>query len=103
MSAGVPSCRVHYGADVFDIQEFPNGTRLLTAPQAEAQSTCVMVMYAVGSRYEDEVERTEDEWRTRTAFPEGSTFVAETGGDKGSVEGRSFTINVLYRDREARP
>jgi predicted Zn-dependent peptidase len=45
---------VHYRADVFDIQHFPNGTRLLTAPQADAQSTCVMVMYAVGSRYEDD-------------------------------------------------
>jgi predicted Zn-dependent peptidase len=45
---------VHYGAGVFELQSFENGTRLLTAPQAEAQSTCVMVMYAVGSRYEDE-------------------------------------------------
>jgi predicted Zn-dependent peptidase len=43
---------VHYRADVFELQEFANGTRLLTAAQAEAQSTCVMVMYAVGSRYE---------------------------------------------------
>ena len=43
-----------YRADVFEIQHFSNGTRLLTAPQAEAQSTCVMVMYAVGSRYEDD-------------------------------------------------
>jgi predicted Zn-dependent peptidase len=45
---------VHYGAGVFELQSFDNGTRLLTAPQAEAQSTCVMVMYAVGSRYEDD-------------------------------------------------
>ena len=45
---------VHYRADVFDLQHFPNGTRLLTAAQADAQSTCVMVMYAVGSRYEDD-------------------------------------------------
>ena len=44
---------MHYRADVFEIQHFPNGTRLLTAAQADAQSTCVMVMYAVGSRYED--------------------------------------------------
>jgi predicted Zn-dependent peptidase len=44
---------VHYRADVFELQTFANGTRLLTAAQAEAQSTCVMVMYAVGSRYED--------------------------------------------------
>lgn len=33
-----------------------------------------------GSRYEDEVERTEDEWRRRTAFPDGATFVAEVDG-----------------------
>ncbi|MDX6542051.1 MAG: hypothetical protein QOI71_3661, partial [Gaiellales bacterium] len=45
---------VHYRAEVFEIQHFSNGTRLLTAPQSEAQSTCVMVMYAVGSRYEDD-------------------------------------------------
>jgi predicted Zn-dependent peptidase len=45
---------VHYRADVFEIQHFSNGTRLLTAPQSEAQSTCVMVMYAVGSRYEND-------------------------------------------------
>ena len=45
---------MHYRADVFELQQFDNGTRLLTAPQAEAQSTCVMVMYAVGSRYEDD-------------------------------------------------
>jgi predicted Zn-dependent peptidase len=45
---------VHYGADVFELQRFSNGTRLLTAPQSEAQSTCVMVMYAVGSRYEND-------------------------------------------------
>ena len=43
---------MHYRAGVFELQHFPNGTRLLTAAQAEAQSTCVMVMYAVGSRYE---------------------------------------------------
>ena len=43
---------MHYRADVFELQQFANGTRLLTAAQAEAQSTCVMVMYAVGSRYE---------------------------------------------------
>jgi predicted Zn-dependent peptidase len=46
--------RVHYRADVFELQRFSNGTRLLTAPQSEAQSTCVMVMYAVGSRYESD-------------------------------------------------
>ena len=40
---------------VFEPQLFDNGTHLLTAPQADAQSTCVMVMYAVGSRYEDDV------------------------------------------------
>ena len=45
---------LHYRARVFDIQHLGNGTRLLTAPQADAQSTCVMVMYAVGSRYEDD-------------------------------------------------
>jgi predicted Zn-dependent peptidase len=45
---------VHYRAEVFETQHFSNGTRLLTAPQSEAQSTCVMVMYAVGSRYEDD-------------------------------------------------
>jgi predicted Zn-dependent peptidase len=45
---------LYYGAGVFDLQTFENGTRLLTAPQADAQSTCVMVMYAVGSRYEDD-------------------------------------------------
>ena len=45
---------MHYRADVFELQRFSNGTRLLTAPQSEAQSTCVMVMYAVGSRYEDD-------------------------------------------------
>ena len=45
---------MHYRAGVFEIQPFANGTRLLTAPQADAQSTCVMVMYAVGSRYEDD-------------------------------------------------
>ena len=39
---------------MFELQHFDNGTRLLTAPQADAQSTCVMVMYAVGSRYEDD-------------------------------------------------
>jgi predicted Zn-dependent peptidase len=44
---------VHYRAGVFELQHLPNGTRLLTAAQAEAQSTCVMVMYAVGSRYEN--------------------------------------------------
>ena len=45
---------MHYRAGMFEIQLFDNGTRLLTAPQADAQSTCVMVMYAVGSRYEDD-------------------------------------------------
>src|ERR1700682_516904 len=40
---------VRYRADVFELQQFDNGTRLLTAAQAEAQSTCVVGMYAVGS------------------------------------------------------
>ena len=31
------------------------------------------------------------------------TPVNETGGEQGSVEGRSLTINVLYRDREVKP
>ena len=46
---------MHYRADVFQLQRFDNGTRLLTAPQADAQSTCVMVMYAVGSRSDGDV------------------------------------------------
>jgi len=33
-----------------------------------------------GSRYEDEIERTEDEWRRRTAVPDGAMFVAEVDG-----------------------
>jgi predicted Zn-dependent peptidase len=37
---------------VFELGELSNGARLLTARQAEAQSTAVMVMYAAGSRYE---------------------------------------------------
>jgi predicted Zn-dependent peptidase len=41
---------------VFETQTLSNGARLLTARQAEAQSTAVMVMYAAGSRYEREQE-----------------------------------------------
>ena len=36
-----------------ELLSFLEGQFLLTAAQADAQSTCVMVMYAVGSRYED--------------------------------------------------
>jgi predicted Zn-dependent peptidase len=41
---------------VFETRTLSNGARLLTARQAEAQSTAVMVMYAAGSRYEREHE-----------------------------------------------
>jgi len=37
---------------VFESRTLPNGLRVLTARQAEAQSTAVMVMLAAGSRYE---------------------------------------------------
>src|SRR4051794_18348978 len=37
---------------VYETRSLANGARLLTARQAEAQSTAVMVMYAAGSRYE---------------------------------------------------
>jgi predicted Zn-dependent peptidase len=37
---------------VFETRVLENGTRVLTARQAEAQSTAAMVMYAAGSRYE---------------------------------------------------
>src|SRR3954464_5691156 len=40
------------GGSLFEIRTLPNGTRLVTARQSEAQSTAVMVMYAAGSRYE---------------------------------------------------
>jgi predicted Zn-dependent peptidase len=38
---------------VFETRTLPNGARLLTARQSEAQSTAAMVMYAAGSRYEE--------------------------------------------------
>src|SRR3954451_2955081 len=41
---------------VFETRSLANGARFLTARQAEAQSTAVMVMYAAGSRYEREQE-----------------------------------------------
>ena len=41
---------------MFETRTLSNGARLLTARQAEAQSTAVMVMYAAGSRYEREQE-----------------------------------------------
>jgi Tfp pilus assembly protein PilN len=31
------------------------------------------------------------------------TPVSETGGEKGSVEGRSFVLDIVYYDREAKP
>ncbi len=31
------------------------------------------------------------------------TPVAETGGEQGSVEGRSFVLDIVYTDREAKP
>ncbi len=31
------------------------------------------------------------------------TPVSETGGEKGSVEGRDFALEIVYRDREAKP
>ena len=37
----------------FERQTLPNGLRVLTGTVPQAQSTCVMVMYAVGSRYEN--------------------------------------------------
>ena len=44
--------RLLYGASMYETRTLPNGTRIVTAPQGDAQSTAVMVMYAVGSRYE---------------------------------------------------
>ena len=41
-----------YGAAMYETRTLPNGTRIVTARQSDAQSTAVMVMYAVGSRYE---------------------------------------------------
>jgi predicted Zn-dependent peptidase len=37
---------------MFETRTLPNGVRVLQAPQADAQSTAAMVMYAAGSRYE---------------------------------------------------
>ena len=37
---------------MYEKRVLPNGLRVLTARQSEAQSTAVMVMYATGSRYE---------------------------------------------------
>ena len=31
------------------------------------------------------------------------TPVTETGGEQGSVEGRSFVLDIVYTDREAKP
>lgn len=31
------------------------------------------------------------------------TPLSETGGEQGSAEGRSFVLDILYRDREAKP
>ncbi|HYN44036.1 MAG TPA: hypothetical protein VE129_19825 [Thermoanaerobaculia bacterium] len=31
------------------------------------------------------------------------TPVSETGGEQGSVEGRSFVLDIVYHDREAKP
>ena len=43
--------------------------------------------------------------RTFYASPwfDDPTPVSETGGEQGSVEGRSLSINVFYRDREVKP
>jgi predicted Zn-dependent peptidase len=37
---------------MFETHTLPNGVRVLQAPQADAESTAAMVMYAAGSRYE---------------------------------------------------
>jgi hypothetical protein len=43
--------------------------------------------------------------RTFYASPwfDAPTPISEAGGERGSVEGRSLSIRVLYRDREVRP
>ena len=43
--------------------------------------------------------------RTFYASPwfDAPTPISETGGEKGSVEGRNFSLDVLYYDREAKP
>lgn len=80
--------------------------RLARPTAAEAGAAASGDAFAVGltlvSRDPDGLPRLV---RTFYASPwfDAPTPVSEAGGERGSPDGRTFAVDVLYRDREARP
>ena len=91
----------------------PNDVRVvsvgLTKPDATksaAKGTRVEDSFAVGlslvSRDPDGLPKLIRAFYASPWF-DAPTPVSETGGEKGSVEGRSFVLDIVYTDREAKP